>query len=367
MNWQELIPSHLPRHYTQGEQGLRWKEWAESWGQWLDQYPQTELEKLPLLDNPYTVPIEFAQNLADLIGLRLSTFLGTEDYKIRRQLVQAVDWYKIKGTYAAVNVILYTANLNARIYDLWTSNYQNFVRMPWFCTGIGEGLDGGLYFDSGLYFDEYIDFDIFYKSPHFDIEVELNKPLTVGSTLYLLTRDQFVEAQRLVEVVRPINTVPHWYAHLYAETDESRLAHTITESNVSTTITNNWILNDNALDSGLFMDDDNYFDWTRDDFFDLITKFAVGTGNVGVTPVAAMTGLQTPVIIGDIVDKVIYADRIVFLFDLDAAVDQSALTEFGLFNAAFSEMYVIGTHPAIDKVTGYSLRYEVTVYFGTKY
>jgi hypothetical protein len=121
------------------------------------------------------------------------------------------------------------------------------------------------------------------------------------------------------------------------------------------------------FDIGLFLDDGHVLDWTKDTFLDKITQFKVGIGNVGIPPNATMTDLNHVVIVGDIMTKTVYSDKVVFTFELASGVVQDGLSEVGLFDATYVDMYVIATHPKISKVVGYTLQYEVVVYFGTVY
>lgn len=366
MSWEVKLKNLVPDYIREGSQ--RWVDLLDSIGKWLDSADgaQAKIDGLLDLINPETVDMRFIQNLADLIKFESSKFLGDDDYIIRRQVRQAVDWYRIKGTYRAINVILYTVGLNAEVYDLYTSNYTNFVRMPWFCAGISDVMDVGLNFDAGLFLDTGINTDVFFKSPHFDVEIELDKYFGTSPTWELLGEDRFSEAEKRVKEVRPVNTVPHYYAHLLAETDESKEPYTKGGSSISAVVTNEWLDSALFLDMpGLYLDDGLVFDFTRNDFFSLVQKFKIGTGNKGVVPDASMTDLANPVYSGDITLRTIYGDRVVFEIQIPQSEVQGGLSEIGLFNNDYSKMYAIAIHPSVDKLNSYKLNHEFVVWFGS--
>jgi len=339
-NWEVTVPSLLP---TVFEQSLRHVELEQSIGEWLDAYPQAKFDGLLQLINPNIVPLAYAQNLANLIGLQVSTFLGTDEYKIRRQLIQAVDWYKLKGLYAAVDVILYVVELNALVYDLYTDDYTNFYR---------EEVPGR------------------YKSPHFDLEIILNKYFTDAIVPYLISEDQFVEARRLVEDVRPANTVPHYVLRVDGVCDESGLtsygtAYTDPQSHVSTIVTYNWTPGLYLFDVGLILDAGHYMDSGYASLLANITKFKVGVGNKGVTPTVVMTDLDDSIYTGDVLGAVDYPDRIEFECRVPEGAEMVGVSEFGLFNTALDTMYLISTSPDIYKSADSVLRFIATIWKGS--
>ena len=103
-------------------------------GQWLGYIHDTQY----LLD-PYSVGEEYLRYLADLIGLSFITNENTTVEDKRTQLLQAMDWYKSKGTYQALLRIGYILGIALDAYDLYTSDYATFVRESWF-TG-AEGVN----------------------------------------------------------------------------------------------------------------------------------------------------------------------------------------------------------------------------------
>ena len=81
----------------------------------------------------YEVSEDYIQYLADLVGLDL---FNTQSTSVildkRRQLVQVIDWYKLKGTYAAMLYIGYILNFSLALWDRYTSDYANFYSEEWF-------------------------------------------------------------------------------------------------------------------------------------------------------------------------------------------------------------------------------------------
>jgi len=98
----------------------------------------------------YNVSDNYIQYLADLIGLTLAGSADAPLAEKRRQLIQAIDWYKQKGTYQSFLQIGYILGISLNVFDLYCSsnnplatsqaNYDagNFIREPWFVGAVNE-------------------------------------------------------------------------------------------------------------------------------------------------------------------------------------------------------------------------------------
>lgn len=82
--------------------------------------------------DPYIVGVDFLQNLADLIGLTISGGDEALENTKRRQLIQAIALYKIKGTYQSIQYIAYLLGMTLNIWDEYTKDYSTFIDEPWF-------------------------------------------------------------------------------------------------------------------------------------------------------------------------------------------------------------------------------------------
>lgn len=82
--------------------------------------------------NPNDVPEAYIQALADIVGLDMIVDASTPVAEKRRQLIQAIPWYKMCGTYQALSYIQYIVGLNLNIKDTYTNDYVTFVPVDWF-------------------------------------------------------------------------------------------------------------------------------------------------------------------------------------------------------------------------------------------
>jgi hypothetical protein len=355
MAWQDGIKTLIPNKFRNAP---RVYEYLDAIGQWLDENAQTKLDGLLNLVDVRTVPDQYLQNLADCIGLTLNQSIASSDADLRHQIENAVDWYKIKGTYKAITVILYTVQLSANVYDLYSLDYKNFVRMYWFSLGVDDPTQFQVYPNSWV--------PGMYKTPHFDIEVELLLVFGTNPTWYLISGDQFAIAQALIEQVRPANTVPHYYAKVAGSASTNFLVNTVVSSQVSTVLIQaNWQALVYTLDNNplKYMDQGDIFDFTLDSFLQSWDVFQIGTGNIGVLPSPTATGLANPIFTGNINSIVINSNNVILTADVPASFATAGITEFGIFSSNGYILQVLVTTPSINKVNGYTLRYEITVNF----
>jgi hypothetical protein len=242
-------------------------EYLEGCGELLDDLVLL-IENLKQLTDINTVPEDFIQLLGNLLNYQSYGKVDQTVDEKRRQVRQIVEWYKIKGTYESFEVLLYSLGLTATIKDLWTNDYITFI------TGITDESDGYLQFDSGLYLDTGLTLTQFYKSPHFNLEVDF----TSDKGGYLFSRKEDSITRDKLEFIRPAHTVPNHSHILNILTDETETANTQV-NNVSALVTNNWVDSIKKLDDGLLLDDSHTFDFTSNDMFNDITKFSIGDGN----------------------------------------------------------------------------------------
>jgi len=348
MTWQEDAPALMPDSYRE-DSALRVRELMESIGQWMDENPQAKFTELRDLVNPRVAPLKFIQNLADLISLQISVFSGSEEFRIRRQVEEAVNWYKLKGGYSAVDVIIYTIGLHVTLFDKYTNDYVTFIRVPWFVTGVLpiDPVPPG-----------------FFKSAHFDLDFQLDEAFGTLPDLFLIDSSKLVEAGIRIEEVRPVNTVPKFVLAIAPQTDQQQdLPFTFPASLISTVVTNLWITAIQQFDSGLTLDTGLLMDVTPSGFVAGVQKFKLGTGRKNTIPLSSFTDLETPIYTATIDNKFILVDRVVFELIIPKTIDITDITEWGLFNNTLSEMFVVGTHPTVFKDTTSEIRYTVTVFF----
>lgn len=356
MTWEAGLKTLVPKKYRRSQNFL---EYIESIGKWMDDYPQQKLDNLIELIDIEKVPISYLQYLADTLGIVLSQFLAADDSNLRRQVENAVDWYKIKGTYRAITVILYTVQLSATVYDLYSDDYKTFVRMNWFSLGAHNPVDYEVY--SGTWVDGM------YKTPHFDIQIELARVFGTTPDWYLISEDQFVIARTLVDEVRPANTVPHYYARAIGSASKNFLVNTISASQISSVVIQaNWQELQYTFDNigGIkILDDGNILDFSISSFLNSWSIFKIGTGNVGVLPTTLATDLEHPVFAGSVSNIKINTNTVTYTMDIPQSYVKLGITELGIYNSTGTDLQVLVTHPAINKVDGFTLRYEITISF----
>jgi hypothetical protein len=67
--------------------------------------------------DPWSISYDYIQNLADLLGTTLASTDIATDLQRRQELLQTVDWYKMKGAYLSVHVISLILGVQFTIYD----------------------------------------------------------------------------------------------------------------------------------------------------------------------------------------------------------------------------------------------------------
>jgi hypothetical protein len=175
----------------------------------------SNVDGLADLISPYKVGEDYIDDLASLIGLTLIKDENTNITDERALLVEVVNWYKLKGTYEGIRAISRMNNLSAEIYDLYcpnsSSSYNDFSTYVspadgWF-VGTYEGENPP---------------DIpagYIKTPHFIYAINLDRIYgSVDDFSEYLWKDVLARrVTRLMEEMRPINTVPHKRLNLNPE------------------------------------------------------------------------------------------------------------------------------------------------------
>jgi len=342
-------------------------------GSWL-----TSVRDMVSLANPNSVSSrDYLKNIASLIGLVLPPEDDSTEDEIRRSISQAIDWYKIKGTYKSVEVIALIQKFTVNLYDMYTNDYETFYLTSWF---VGEEDENPSGFDS-----------TYYKSPHFGIEILLNQiyssssgsgasgtsgtsdiPSSIvlesdsgggGSTAHLWKIAYLDNFYDNVESTRPVHTVPHYVLFLNPKTDEFENVIEVS-GNIQTRVFPDWEFTTRYFDEDLDFDDsvdDVYFDESITSFLYSITKYVLGTGSGNInsdswTPV-------TPVLQGTIDndDITIEEDKIIFSIMVPKTVTQNGIRELALYTN--DNKLVLGSiFPAIDKGSRVELKMEIQVY-----
>jgi hypothetical protein len=333
-------------------------------GSWL-----TSVRELVKLGNPNSVAdLDFLKNLAQLIGLSLPPEDETTEDEIRRSIAQAIDWYKIKGTYESIQVIALIQKFAVNLFDMYTNDYVNFILTEWF---VGEENENPPGFDSS-----------YYKSPHFGIEVLLNQVYSAssgggsgasgssaasdsGPSANLWEVDYLDNFASLVEQTRPVHTVPHYILFLNPKTDE--LGHVIeVDGNIQTRVFADWEFTTKYFDmdsdgSPWYFDESSFFDESITSFLYSIDTWYLGTGEGSIssdswTPVS-------PVLTGsiDVADIVIEEEKTSISFIVPRAVEQDGIRELALYTTE-GKLVLGSVFPSIDKGSRVELKITVEIY-----
>lgn len=320
-------------------------------GTWI-----SKISNLFRLNNPSTIPIKYASYLAQRIGLTIVSNEWTSESAVRRQLEQAVDLYKIKGTNENIILVGYALGLDLTVFDMYTNDYIIFIPVEWFVGNKGENPEG---LDSS-----------YYKSPHFLIEIMANKVINHNSEEFIWDTDLLSLLDTYIEQIRPVNTVPHYTAVLNCITDETGLVY-VADGNVKTKVMENWEVSRLFFDSdtsgstssslGFRFDNGQYFDWSKDSYLTNINKWKIGIGNKGISPDETGFVLDDIVLTGDIDYIRIMGDHTEFEFSIPKAYAMDGLSELGLFMSDNTTMVIASTFPDFNKGSDVNMKVIVTI------
>lgn len=315
----------------------------------------TKVRDIVLLLSPNTVSSrQYLRYLGALIGVTFPPEDESTEEEIRKILAQALDWYKLKGTYESTRIIAMTQSFGVNIFDMYTDDYSTFVLTDWFVGGENENPPG-----LGV---------TYYKSPHFGVEVRLNQIRIVGSQNYLWYGSWLDNFAQQIEDTRPIHTVPHYILLLNPKTDEYR--HKIEVSGgIKTKLTSGWQFSTKYFDmvgSGQAWTFDSgamTFDSSETAFIQSITKWTLGTG--AMIDNSAGPQIQHAVLTGtiDVADITIDSEKYQFEFIIPKSVIESGITELGLSIPGTPDTLVlVSNFPKIDLDGRVEMRVVVQVY-----
>lgn len=320
-------------------------------GSWL-----SKIKDLQDLLDPYKVEEDYIQYLADLIGFILYRNDNITIEELRKQLLFAIPFYKIKGTYKVLSYLSYLNELTLNIWDMYCNSESNynagvFSKQAWFVGKYAGENPSGL--DSS-----------YFKTSHLGLEVVLNKEYDedISGEGYLWKEDLFTPFEWWSEKVRPANVVPHFSVFLNPKTSEDGEVN-IVEGNIQAKITIDWTYKTLRFDNGLNFDDGNFFDQSYSAFINTITKWKLGTGNKdGFLDVSSFSGLENIVLSGDINITTEYSDRNTFEIVIPKATVQLGISELGLYLNDNTTAVCYSLFPDIDKNSDIELRVLVEIY-----
>ena len=320
-------------------------------GSWLGDINDLEAE----IDK-YRVGDDYINYLSDLIGLTLIVDDTTTITDKRKQFIEAIDWYKMRGTYQAIQHIGYLLEYTLNLYDLYTTDYVTFVREPWF-VGYGNENPGGL---SSAY----------YKSPHFGIDLFLDTQYGTSGGYYLFREDMYTNLTTYTEQIRPVNTVFDYSLMLNPICDETGSITTVAEAYIYASIQGSWTsdqvkFDDTSVSGGYQKFDNNkHFDYTKDALYNSITTWKLGTGSKGLLPTPGFV-LENVVLTGSIntitINK-IGTTYVEYSFYLPSTTVQAGISELGLYLIDGTTLKVASTFPDIDVIDDVTLRVSLRIY-----
>lgn len=318
------------------------REAGIQFGSWLTKVRDI----VKLLNTRTTSDVTYLRLLGALIGVEFPPEDDATVDEIKKNISLAIDWYKVKGTYRAISILSMIERFTVNVYDMWTKDYEDFVLLDWFTGDEGE-------------YPPTLD-STYYKSPHFAVEILLDRVYTGGSgsvsggTDFLWDADYLNNLYDKVEEMRPVHTVPHYMVMLNPNTDEFGNVVEVS-GNIQAKITGDWEYSTKYLDETdsskiWYLDSGVNLDESESSFIELITKWQIGTG-IGdisdpgwslVNPVASGTISASDITIED--------DKYMFEFIVPKSVIQSGITELGLYVPGAPDILVAGaTFPQIEK------------------
>jgi len=326
----------------------------------VDPWNVSDELKVTIPGQTYVTDEEYISLLAGLLGLTITKNVGQDIDDFRRQLVNAIDWYKIKGSYLSLQDAIYITNQKITIKDFYTNNYVDFISEDWFVADYPGENPSGL--DS-----------TYYKSPHFGLQLLLDQVYyTAGGESYLWRGDdKFANVRGYVEEIRPANTVPHYIIRMDAPTSESGVMITTSYEVNTRRIYEPWVFSRYYFDqyylnptSGWTLDSGVFFDFTFSAFLASVNTWKLGTGNIDNPPDTSDWDVETPVLTGTIPASLIrlYSDRTEYEVVIPDATVQAGLTELGLYLSDGTTLVIGCTFPEIDKIAGVELRILVIMY-----
>jgi hypothetical protein len=313
----------------------------------------TSVRDIVKLLGPNTISsVEYLRYLGSIIGVKFPPEDETSEDEMKKTLISAIDWYKVKGTYHSIQIMALINQLTVNVYDMYTNDYSDFYMVTsWF---VGEENENPPGFDSS-----------YYKSPHFGVEVVLNTVYNDGSSYYLWNGDKLGNLILKVEETRPVHTVPNYFIGLKPKTDEFGNVIEVA-GEIKTKIMSNWEVTTKYFDAigteAWNFDAGINFDESTEAYVKSMTKWVLGTGNGNIED--SGFDITNPVLTGSIdPDNItISVDKILFEFILPKSVVQNNITELGIYIPGSSDTLVLAsTFPKINLDGTISLRVVVEV------
>ncbi len=300
----------------------------------------------------------YLRNLGALIGVNFPPEDTSTEDEMRKTLDQAIEWYKLKGTYKSIQVVALIQQFAINVYDMYTDDYSTFKMVDWFVGDEGENPPG---FDAS-----------YYKSPHFGVEILLNKVYGSDSPSISGIVDHLWEVSKLdnlsdrVEETRPVHTVPHYVLLLNPKTDEFGNIVEVS-GEIKAKIMQDWQKSTKYFDGENSdeiwdFDDGTYFDDSTTAFIQSITKWKFGKGGQDVSdPSFDITAVVEGNIDPD--DITIADDKITFEFIVPKSEVQDGLNELGLYVPGAPDLLVFASSfPLLDKDSRVEIKVLVEVY-----
>jgi len=324
-------------------------------GSWL-----TNVRDMVKLLNARTISdVKYLRYLGATIGVVFPPEDITSIGEMRKNILNAVDWYKVKGTYNSVQILSIIQSFIINLYDMYTDDYETFVSTEWFVGDEDENPPG---LDSS-----------YYKSPHFGVEILLNRiyesdsGTASGGLNHLWETDLLDNLYDKIEETRPVHTVPHYVLLLNPKTDEFGNVVEV-DGEIRTKVLGDWELSikyfdEDDSDGSWYFDDDMYFDESSETFIKSITKWVVGTGDPDID--GSLFAIENEALSGtiDADDITISDEKVTFEFKIQKSVIQGNISELGLFVPGVVDKLVVGSvFPKINKDSRVELRVLVEVY-----
>ena len=214
---------------------------------------------------------------------------------------------------------------------------------------------------------EFVQYQKYYKSPHTNISVELDKlQVDQFNQLYLYREGDLDKIKDAIESIRPVNTVFNYSLKLSALTTELNLGYIIQPNQIKTAVSSKWRRTKEYFDTNKHFDvDDLYFDQDYLDIIESVSNWKIGIGNKNSAPNSPDFELQYVVLTGGNVKKRVYEDKVEFEILVENENIQG-ISELGLYND-MGDPIVFSTFPDINITPIDKLVILVTVLTGISY
>ena len=316
----------------------------------------TLIDDVPKLVDPYVVGETYLRELAALIKVSFYIDDDTTLEDLRRQLVFAVEWYKMKGAYPSLEYLSTLTGFTLAFKEMYTEDYSTFMEAEWY-VALTPGAN-----PTGIS-------DASYKSPHFGVIHYLDKYYGSLSDAYLYKDSMHDRVVDYVEKTRPINTVPHYILSLKPITQSDEQVQ-ITTALIKTRLTTTWspdrkYFDGSGSEEGIF-DDGEFFDQSSSAFLNSITHWKIGAGNKNGDLTDSAFAFEDIRQTGTVDKMTQYVDRVEFQCTVAKATvetDEAGYSEFGLYLNDEVTMVGASLFPDIFKGDDEELRITFVVYW----